>query len=127
MIDCTVDSATLIDALRHNLKALEILSKFSAIGISHVALGELLVGTFKQDDKGELLKVSSMVSGMTLICGDGRTSGIYARIRSELEIQGRMIPQNDIWIAASSIQAHVPLITCDEHFSRIHGLTLIPY
>jgi tRNA(fMet)-specific endonuclease VapC len=127
MIDCTVDSATLIDALRRKPSAMEILSGFTAIGISHVALGELLVGTFKQDNKAELLKISSMVSGMTLICGDGRTSGIYARIRSELETQGRMIPQNDIWIAASSIQANVPLVTCDEHFSRIHGLALISY
>jgi tRNA(fMet)-specific endonuclease VapC len=127
MIDCSVDSATLIDALRHKPEALKILSRFSAIGISHVALGELLVGAFKQDDQGELLKISSMVSGMTLIHGDGRTSGIYARIRSELEMQGRMIPQNDIWIAASSIQANVPLIARDKHFSRIQGLNFIQY
>jgi len=127
MIDCTVDSSTLIDALRHKPKALEILSGFASIGISHIALGELLVGTFKQTDKGELSKISRMVSGMTLLGGDGRTSGIYARIRSELEIQGRMIPQNDIWIATSSIQANAPLISRDEHFARIQGLTIIPY
>ena len=75
MIDCTVDSATLIDALRHRSEALEVLSKFNAIGISHVVLGELLVGALKQPDKGELVKVLNMVLGMTLICGDGRTAG----------------------------------------------------
>ena len=127
MIDRTVDSATLIDALRRKPEALAVLSQSAEIGISHVALGELLVGVFKQTDRAEFEKVQRMVAGMTLLVGDSQTSAIYARIRSDLELQGRMIPQNDIWIAASSIQANVPLIAKDEHFSRIYGLRVISY
>ncbi len=127
MISCTVDSATLIDALRLHPSALAALANYSNIGISHVAFGELLVGAFKLSDSTEIAKISRMIAGMTLLLGDGRTSALYARIRADLEKDGRMIPQNDIWIAASAIQADVPLISRDQHFRRISQLKLIEY
>ncbi len=61
---------------------------------------------------------------MTLLHGDGNTAVIYAGLRRDLERKGKMIPQNDLWIAAASIQADVPLITRDQHFRRISQLKL---
>ena len=36
-----------------------------------------------------------------------------------------MIPINDIWIAAIAIEAQLPILARDEHFTRVKGLSLI--
>jgi predicted nucleic acid-binding protein len=53
------------------------------------------------------------------------TPAIYARIYYDLEQRGAMIPINDIWIAALAIEARLPIVARDEHFSRIRGLSVI--
>jgi tRNA(fMet)-specific endonuclease VapC len=127
MIECTVDSTTIIDILRGRPQAILVLTRFAEIGLSHTTLGELILGVLKSSDRGELNKTIGVVRGMTLLHGDGDTAVMYAGIRQELERLGNMIPQNDIWIAAASIQANVPLVTRDQHFRRISGLKLVEY
>jgi len=127
MIECTVDSTTIIDTLRGKLEVARALTQFSEIGISHIVLGELLLGVFKSSDSGELNRTLRVIRGMTLLHGDGDTAVIYAGIRRDLERQGSMIPQNDIWIAAVSLQANLPLVTRDQHFRRISQLQLVEY
>jgi tRNA(fMet)-specific endonuclease VapC len=82
---------------------------------------------FKTGDRNELTKTARAIAGMTLLHGDAMTAIIYARIRRDLESAGSMIPQNDIWIAAASIQADVPLITRDRHFEHVRHLKLVKY
>ena len=53
------------------------------------------------------------------------TPAIYARLYFDLEERGKMIPINDIWIAALAIEARLPILARDEHFSRIKGLSVI--
>ncbi len=53
------------------------------------------------------------------------TPAIYARIYFDLERRGTMIPINDIWIAALAIEAGLPILARDEHFSRIAGISMI--
>ena len=52
------------------------------------------------------------------------TSLYYSKIYKALKDAGRMIPQNDIWIAASAIEKGYVLATHDEHFSHIPMLRL---
>ena len=52
------------------------------------------------------------------------TSLYYTKIYKALKDSGRMIPQNDIWIAASAIEKGYVLATHDEHFSQIPMLRL---
>ena len=127
MIECTVDSTTIIDTLRGKLEVARALTQFSEIGISHIVLGELLLGVFKSLDSGELNRTLRVIRGMTLLHGDGDTAVIYAGIRRDLERQGSTIPQNDIWIAAVSLQANLPLVSRDQHFRRISQLQLVEY
>jgi tRNA(fMet)-specific endonuclease VapC len=127
MIDCTVDSNTIIDALRGEALPDAISVRFNNAGISHVALGELLLGVLKSSNRKERDNVAHLVRGMTLLHGDERTAVVYAGIRNDLERQGNMIPQNDIWIAAASVLANVPLLTRDQHFRRISQLQVVDY
>ena len=49
---------------------------------------------------------------------------IFGEIKSELRSKGKMIPLNDIWIAAHTIETGSKLITYDSHFKHISGLRI---
>ncbi len=59
-----------------------------------------------------------------MILCDEDTSLRYATIRNNLQLQGLLIPENDMWIAASAIQHGLPLATRDGHFERIPDLVV---
>jgi tRNA(fMet)-specific endonuclease VapC len=50
------------------------------------------------------------------------TSDRYSRIASQLKKQGTLIPSNDIWIAAQTMETGAELVTMDHHFKKINGL-----
>ena len=61
-----------------------------------------------------------------LLLPDQGTSERYGLVKSELAAAGRLIPDNDIWIAALARQFDLPLATRDAHFAVVPGLkTLI--
>jgi len=46
-------------------------------------------------------------------------------IRRNLEIQNAIIPENDLWIAASAKEHDLPLLTSDDHFKRVAGIPVL--
>ena len=48
----------------------------------------------------------------------------YAAIRSDLEKQGFVLGDNDIWIAATALVVGAILVTRDQDFQRVPGLTV---
>jgi tRNA(fMet)-specific endonuclease VapC len=48
----------------------------------------------------------------------------YAMLRSDLRSRGLLIPDNDLWIAASALSHDLTLVSRDQHFRRITGLRL---
>lgn len=52
------------------------------------------------------------------------TTSTYANIFAELRRLGRPIGVNDMWIAALCFEHNLPLLTCDNDFSRIPDLLL---
>jgi tRNA(fMet)-specific endonuclease VapC len=53
---------------------------------------------------------------------DRYTAEQYARLFVQLKRAGTPIPDNDLWIAALSLQHQLTLITRDQHFERIPQL-----
>lgn len=127
MIDCSLDTCVVIDLIKGRKGAEKVVSGFTHLSISHVVLGELFLGGHKASDPQETDKILYALEGITILSGSALTAAFYAELRFELEQQGNIIPQNDIWIAAASLQANVPLITRDEHFRRIPKLKLLEY
>ncbi len=97
------------------------------IYISTVMLGELFAGfhggqKFNQNNdelRRFLSKDSIHVIDVTI-----ETAEIFGEIKSGLVKQGTMIPLNDIWIAAHTIETGSKLITYDEHFKHVNGLRI---
>jgi tRNA(fMet)-specific endonuclease VapC len=48
-------------------------------------------------------------------------------IKAALRTSGRMIPDNDIWIAASAMQHGLTLATRDQHFQAVDGLQTVSW
>lgn len=88
-----------------------------------VALGELQYGAGSSSRVEENLnRIESFLQWAKVITCDERTAEIYGTIKQQLRAAGRMIPDNDIWIAAASRQTSVTLASRDQHFANVENL-----
>lgn len=55
------------------------------------------------------------------------TAALFGQISAALRRQGRPIPTNDVWIAAHAIEADASLISSDQHFRGIEGLSWLSF
>ena len=58
---------------------------------------------------------------------DDATTVSYALLRHELKRVGRLIPTNDLWIAAIAKQHGLPVVSRDRHFDAVQGLHRIAW
>jgi tRNA(fMet)-specific endonuclease VapC len=59
-----------------------------------------------------------------LLTIDAATAEIFVTIKLALFAKGNPGPENDIWIAATSMQHQLPLYTNDKHFAEVEGIRL---
>jgi tRNA(fMet)-specific endonuclease VapC len=93
--------------------------------MSTIVIGELFAGFHgggKLVQNREELKSFLSKEGVELIAVSIETAEIFGEIKARLSKQGKMLPINDIWIAAHAIETGSKLITFDEHFKSISGL-----
>ena len=101
------------------------LGQAESIFLSSIVVGELYFGAFKSGRmEANLSRVETLLEGKDILTVDEETSRIYGRIKQELKLKGRPIPENDIWIAAHALQYDLTLITRDAHFSEVTGLRI---
>ena len=73
--------------------------------VSSTILGELFYGAFNSTNVNDNIgRIESFLAQSGLLSCDAVTSQIYGEIKTELRREGRPIPDNDIWIAASAKQ-----------------------
>ena len=54
---------------------------------------------------------------------DAPTASRYGRVKGQLKARGRLIPENDVWIAACALEHDLIVVTRDSHFDEVEGLT----
>jgi len=94
---------------------------------STIVIGELFAGfqggKRTSENKKELLEFIDK-PGVEIFDVTIETSEIFGEIKDQLKRAGKMVPINDIWIAAHAIESGSKLITYDKHFNSISGLRL---
>ena len=100
----------------------EPITRAEEVLLSPIVLGELRDG-FKggrraSDNEARLLQFLKH-SSVTLVPIMESTSAVYAELKQHLRKQGTPIPENDIWIAASTIEHGCVLATGDQHFEYL--------
>jgi len=94
------------------------------IFISVITLGELRFGAEKSQWKDKAFKViDELTSIIPVIDLDEKTADHYAQIRKELAVQGQMLDNNDLWLAAHARANNWIMVTNNEkEFLRVDGL-----
>ena len=124
-MEIILDTNTIIDIFKGkiNTELIEISDKNFFVSI--ISVGELYFGAENSSNpQKHIEQINLFLQTVTVIYIDVDTSKKYAKVRAQLKKIGRPIPENDIWIAAMTIQNNLLLVSNDKHFDNIVGLNL---
>jgi len=123
-----LDTNVVVAHLRNDPDLTARLRAASAIYLPWVVLGELHYGALRaQRREAQLGLIRDFLQTATLLLPDRSTSERYGQVKAELAGIGRLIPDNDIWIAAIACQFDLPLATRDAHFAHVPGLQTVAW
>lgn len=118
-----LDTNIVIDLFHNNKQIVTKLRKIKPLYISSIVFGELSYGVEKAMRKEKHLK---QLLEFTKLCSvipiTKATSIIYGKLKKQLKIKGKPIPENDIWIAAHAIEYNAILLSNDKHLKFVDGL-----
>lgn len=114
-----VDTTAAVAWIRHDAKVVELLAD-QDVGLPVIALGELLFGAqASRQPERNLARICDLMALCEILTVTERVAANYATLRTALTRTGRMIPANDLWIAAIAADAGAPLLGCDKHFAML--------
>lgn len=118
-----LDTDIAIEVLRGDRELWERIRAKPEIYLSVVVLGELYYGA---RGSGRPVKnaerVDELKGRVTVLGCDEETARVYGELKARLKVRGRMIPSNDLWIAASALQHDLVLVSRDAHYDAVEGL-----
>ncbi len=98
------------------------------IAVSVVTIGELRLGVLAAEDGGtrarrlETLYRAESVEPLPI---DSSVAHAWAALRLALRDQGKRMPLNDSWIAATAIAHGIPVVSQDSDYDDVPGLEII--
>jgi tRNA(fMet)-specific endonuclease VapC len=94
--------------------------------MSVITYGELYYGASKSNQTAEALaQLGKTILDIPVENLTSTASQAYGMIRAALEMQGQVIGNNDLWIAAHAMAMNVTLATNNDHeFLRVTGLSV---
>ena len=123
--DYLLDSNIIIDIFRGDKKAISRIKRLYVVYVPVIVIGELYYGANKSDQTPKRkLEVEQLEEMVTVLNITRSTARIYGEIKDKLRAKGRPIPENDIWIAAISLEHQLTLLTKDKHFENVEDLVI---
>jgi len=94
--------------------------------LSVITYGELRFGAEKSQQRDAVLRnLEELISLLSVRPMPISTAGHYGLIRAHLEVKGKPIGGNDLWIAAHAIAEELVLVTNNtREFQRVPGLKM---
>ncbi len=118
-----LDTNVVVAHLRNDPDLTARLRATPAVFVPWVVLGELHYGALRaQRREAQLALIRDFLQTAILLLPDRNASERYGQVKVELAGMGRLIPDNDIWIAAMARQFDLPLVTRDGHFATVPAL-----
>jgi tRNA(fMet)-specific endonuclease VapC len=122
-----IDTNVIIKMLHGDPDAIALFQKIEKAYVSLTIKGELYYGAFKsarRESNMELFR-KTLAKYETLSLDNDDIAVSYGLIKSDLERQGKKIPENDIWIAATAHVYGLSVATFDQHFAYISQIQLV--
>ncbi len=121
-----LDTSVVIDIFRGSTKVKSAIENAVQVAIPSVVVGELYYGAFNSSDpKKHLAQINDLLQIFETVEVNQEVAQSYGIIKSELRKDGKPIPENDIWIAATAKTNGFTLVTSDAHFNHVPDLSLI--
>ena len=123
-----LDTNTYAGCQRADPAAIEVFQRAEQLLVSTVVLAELLSGFAfggREAQNREELHLFLNCRRVAIKEVGMATADAYALIYAALRRQGRPIPTNDLWIAASCVEHGAVLFSLDAHFDQVAGLRRI--
>ena len=94
--------------------------------MSAITFGELYYGASKSNQRAKALaQLEELIQDIPVEDLNPRAAQAYGEIRATLEMEGRLIGNNDLWIGAHAVALDLTLATNNEReFQRIAGLSV---
>ena len=94
----------------------EQLGQAAEVFVPSIVIGELCFGAQKSGrPQDNLARIDEFAARSVVLGCDTDTARRYGQVKHLLRLQGRPIPENDIWIAAMALQHGLTLVTRDAH------------
>lgn len=94
---------------------------------SAVTLGELYKGAYRSSNRDRYLVYieERLLPNVSVLPYDVAVAKVFGKVRADLELQGRILEDSDLQIAATAIYHELELVTGNvAHFERVPGLKL---
>ena len=117
-----LDTTAVSGFFRGHERIRESIASADELFLNPVIIGELLAGFGmggRERKNREAFKQFVSSPRMRVIDMDAETSERYAAIYAHLRKAGTPIPTNDLWIAASTMQYGLKLLTLDRHYLKV--------
>ena len=98
------------------------------LAVSIITIGELRAGVLAATDASvRSRRLDTLTAALALhpVSVDEHVAAEWARLRILLRDAGRRMPVNDSWIAATALSLGVPVVTQDDNFPAVAGLSVI--
>lgn len=98
------------------------------IAVSVITVGELRLGVLAAENgptRARRLETLSRVEALDPLPIDAQVAHAWAVLRLALRDEGKRMPINDSWIAATAIAHHIPVASQDGDYDDIPGLSVI--
>jgi len=129
-----LDSSAAIELLDSSIPQNHFVEGATVVFLPLPVLGELRFGVLNAAPRWQALmseKLENLLVSVTPLLPDLDTAGHYANIRRQIAFPSNMSRRreshllNDLWIAALCVQHGLPLLTTDQDFDRIEGLSVL--
>lgn len=98
------------------------------VAVSVITIGELRLGVLAAaDDVNRARRLTTLLRAEALdpLPIDGHVAQAWATLRLALRNSGQRMPLNDSWIAATAIAHGIPVVSQDDDYAGIPGLSVI--
>jgi tRNA(fMet)-specific endonuclease VapC len=120
-----VDTNIVIAFLEGDASVQQNFAEAEVIYVPSIVIGELYYGAYRSARvEANRTRIDEFVSRYSVLACDAVTAVVYGQIKNFLRQKGRPIPENDIWIAAVAQPYQLTLVSRDEHFREVDGLSL---
>ena len=121
-----MDTNVIVRVLNGDRELINELSKISSLCTCTVVLGELMYGAAKSAHVVQNKQnAKSFCSRYPLLGVSNIVVEFYGEIKKDLLSHGNVMPENDMWIAATALANDMTVITQDKHFEHIQNLMVI--